>query len=104
MEDVSGRDLTQFRRWYEQAGTPELHIRGEYDATAGAYTLSVRQQTPATPGQPVKQPFHIPLAIGLLGADGRDLPVWLAGESEPPAPGTRLLELTESEHSFTFTV
>ncbi|BCU06929.1 aminopeptidase N [Allochromatium tepidum] len=103
MEDASGRDLTRFRRWYEQAGTPELHIRGEYDATAGTYSLSVRQQTPATPGQPVKQPFHIPLAIGLLGADGHDLPVWPAGESEPPAPGTRLLELTEPEHSFTFT-
>jgi len=103
MEDASGRDLAQFRRWYEQAGTPELHIRGEYDAAAGAYTLSVRQQTPPTPGQPVKPPFHIPLAIGLLGADGRDRPVWLAGESAPPALGTRLLELTEPEHSFTFT-
>jgi aminopeptidase N len=101
MEDAGGRDLTQFRRWYEQAGTPELTIRGEYDAAAGTYTLSVRQETPATPGQPVKHPFHIPLAIGLLGADGQELPVWLAGESEPPTPGTRLLELTEREHGFT---
>ncbi|MGQ9831149.1 MAG: aminopeptidase N [Thermochromatium sp.] len=102
MEDASGRDLTQFRRWYEQAGTPELHIRGEYDAKAGTYLLHVRQQTPPTPGQPVKLPLHIPLAIGLLGADGRDLPVWLADEPAPPTPGTRLLELTEPEHRFTF--
>ena len=102
MEDASGRDLTQFRRWYEQAGTPELTIQGEYDATDGTYTLSVRQETPATPGQPVKHPFHIPLAIGLLGADGQEQPVWLAGESEPPVSGTRLLELTEREHRFTF--
>ncbi|MFE8033999.1 aminopeptidase N, partial [Thiohalocapsa marina] len=103
MEDASGRDLSRFRRWYEQAGTPELHIQAEYDAAAGAYTLSVRQQTPPTPGQPIKPPFHIPLAIGLLGSDGRDLPVRLSGERESPVPGTRLLELTESEHNFTFT-
>ncbi|MTW20125.1 aminopeptidase N [Allochromatium palmeri] len=101
MEDASGRDLTQFRRWYEQAGTPELSIQSKYDATAGTYTLSVRQETAATPGQPVKYPFHIPLTIGLLGAEGQALPVWLAGESAPPAPGTRLLELTERAHEFT---
>ncbi|QGU33018.1 aminopeptidase N [Thermochromatium tepidum] len=103
MEDASGRDLSQFRRWYEQAGTPELFIRGHYDAATWTYTLNVRQETPPTPNQPIKRPLHIPLAIGLLGPDGRESPVWLAGEPEPPAPGTRLLELTEPEQQFVFT-
>ncbi|QIK36863.1 aminopeptidase N [Caldichromatium japonicum] len=102
MEEASGRDLGQFRRWYEQAGTPELSIWGGYDPTAQTYTLHVRQFIPPTPGQLVKHPLHLPLAIGLLGEDGRELPVWLAGEPEPPAAGTRVLEVTESEQHFVF--
>ena len=73
MADASGVDLSQFKRWYEQAGTPVLEVRGEYDAAAKRYTLSVRQSCPATPGQPEKLPFHIPFAVGLVGPDGRDL-------------------------------
>ena len=100
MEDASGRDLTQFRRWYTQAGTPELQVQGEYDAAGRRYTLTIRQQTPPTPGQPEKAPFHIPLAIGLLGPDGRDLALRLAGEETAAAPGTRRLELTAPAASF----
>jgi aminopeptidase N len=100
MENASGRDLGQFRRWYDQAGTPELTVAGDYDATSGAYTLTIRQHTPPTPGQTVKAPFHIPLAIGLLGPDGRDLPLRLAGEPSATAPGTRVLELCEVEERF----
>ena len=66
MEDASGIDLAQFRRWYSQSGTPVLEVRDSYDADAQTYTLHVHQSTPPTPGQPYKQPFQIPLALGLF--------------------------------------
>jgi aminopeptidase N len=99
MEDVSGRDLSQFRRWYRQAGTPELEVAGRFDPAAGCYELTVSQHCPPTPGQPDKQPLHIPFALGLLDAAGRDLPVRLEGEPEQ-APGTRVLELREPRQTF----
>jgi len=101
MHDASGVDLTQFRRWYAQAGTPELRVRGSYDAAAQTYTLDVAQHTAATPSQPHKLPFHIPLAIGLLDAEGRDIPLRLDGEAAPVGT-TRVLELRENEQSFRF--
>ncbi len=102
MEDAAGRDLGQFRHWYEQAGTPELSIRGDYDAGARTYSLSVRQHTPPTPGQSLKAPLHLPLAIGLLGKDGGNLPLRLAGEHSPSECHTRVLELRETEECFRF--
>ena len=101
MEDASGRDLTQFRRWYVQAGTPELRVTGDWDPEAGVYTLTVSQSTPPTPGQPSKGPLHIPLALGLLDGAGRDLPLRLEGE-EAAVSGTRLLELRAPEERFRF--
>jgi len=101
MEDANGIDLGQFRLWYSQAGTPELHVSGDYDPAAQTYTLTVRQSCPPTPGQAHKQPFHIPLAMGLLAADGHDLPLQLAGEAAP-AGTQRVLALREPEHRFTF--
>ena len=68
MADASGADLTQFRRWYEQTGTPVLEVSDAYDAEAQRYTLTVRQSCPATPG--TERPLHIPLSFGLLDADG----------------------------------
>ncbi|MEM9256880.1 MAG: aminopeptidase N [Pseudomonadota bacterium] len=70
MEDASGVDLTQFRTWYSQAGTPVLSVRDEYDEDRGLYTLHVTQSCPPTPGQPDKAPFVIPLAMGLVGDAG----------------------------------
>ncbi|MBK1649118.1 aminopeptidase N [Rhabdochromatium marinum] len=102
MEDASGLDLTQFRRWYQQAGTPVLDCRGHWEPERGVYRLEVRQHTAPTPDQPDKQPLHIPLALGLIGANGQALPVQLAGEHSPPAAGTRLLELREAQHGFEF--
>jgi aminopeptidase N len=102
MEQAGGIDLTQFRRWYAQAGTPVLECADSFDAEAGTYTLEVRQHTPATPGQPDKLPLHIPFALGLLDADGSDLPLQLAGDSAPPAPGTRMLALRKPVERFTF--
>jgi aminopeptidase N len=102
MEDASGIDLTQFRSWYQQAGTPVLECTGDWDAGQGVYRLEVRQHTDPTPGQPEKAPLHMPLALGLIGADGQDLPVQLVGEAAPPAPGTRVLELREARQVFEF--
>ncbi|MFP4602864.1 MAG: aminopeptidase N, partial [Halochromatium sp.] len=103
MESASGVDLTQFKRWYSQAGTPQLDCADQFDAATGTYRLEVRQHTPPTPGQPEKQPLHIPLALGLLDAQGQDLPLRLQGETKAPAPGTRVLELRQPVETFVFT-
>jgi len=73
MEDASGIDLTQFRLWYSQAGTPVLKIKDEYDAKTGNYTLHIEQTCTETPGQPHKKPFHIPVKMGLLDQQGKEL-------------------------------
>jgi aminopeptidase N len=101
MQDASAVDLTQFKRWYAQAGTPVLAVRGRFDADARTYTLHVAQRTPATPGQPDKLPFHVPFAVGLVDADGRDIPLRLADEAAPLGT-TRVLDLRDAEQSFTF--
>ncbi|MBH3340562.1 aminopeptidase N [Pseudomonas mendocina] len=101
MEDASGIDLTQFKRWYTQAGTPRLDVSEAYDAAAQTYSLTFRQSCPATPGQSEKLPFVIPVALGLLDAQGNELPLRLQGESG--AHGTsRVLSVTEAEQTFTF--
>jgi aminopeptidase N len=102
MQDASGIDLEHFKRWYNQAGTPLLSISDQYDAAAGRYTLAISQASAPTPGQPDKLPLHIPLAIGLVGADGRDLALKLEGESAAQGT-TRVLSMTEREVRFTFT-
>jgi aminopeptidase N len=102
MQDASGVDLSRFKLWYRQAGTPEISVADEYDADQRRYTLTVRQHTPPTPGQPDKAPVVIPLAMGLLGADGKELPTRLDGENAATA-GTRLLLVTDAEQRFTFT-
>ncbi len=79
--DASGRDLTQFMRWYSQAGTPEVTTRGHYDAARRTYTLSCTQTVPPTPGQPIKQPMIVPLSLGLVGKDGHDLPLKLSADA-----------------------
>ncbi|MFT4103438.1 MAG: aminopeptidase N [Burkholderiaceae bacterium] len=89
--DANQRDLTVFGRWYSQAGTPQLRIDGHYDAAARRYRLDVRQTCAPSPGQPAKLPFHVPLAVGLIGPDGRDL-----------LPATRVLDLTQAEQQFVF--
>jgi aminopeptidase N len=104
MEDASGVDLGQFRNWYSQAGTPLLTVRDEYDAAAERYTLHVAQSCPPTPGQPEKQAFVIPLAMGLLG-DAGNLPLRLAGAG--PDPDTQdntqvVLIVDQPRQSFVF--
>ena len=95
------RLLPQFKRWYSQAGTPRVQARGMYDADARSYTLTLVQSCAPTPGQSVKEPFVIPVGLGLLGADGQDMPMRLEGETQA-TPGTRTLVLTQASESFTF--
>ena len=102
MEDANGIDLTQFRRWYSQAGTPVIKATPAYDAGQQRLTLTLEQSCPPTPGQASKLPFHIPVEIALLDAAGNALPVTLEGE---PASGAnhRMLALRESSQVFNFT-
>lgn len=101
MEEVSGRDLSKFRLWYSQAGTPELDLCSEYDIPNRRYTLRVSQRTPPTPGQPNKKPVHIPLRLALLDRRGSALPLRLDGELA--SQGTeRVLSVTEAEQQFVF--
>ncbi|MCC2960773.1 aminopeptidase N [Massilia sp. IC2-278] len=99
MADANGRDLSLFERWYSQAGTPVVRAETRYDELAKTYTLTFFQSCPATPGQTSKFPFHIPVAVGLLGADGKDMPLTIDGQD---AGTTAVLELTQSEQSFVF--
>jgi len=110
MQDASGLDLTQFQRWYNQAGTPRLVVRGDYDAAARRFTLSVEQHYPPTAyeqrlaaeGKPVARgPYHLPLVLGLLDAEGRELPLRLAGEAAA-AGSERVLSVTEDRQTYVF--
>ena len=74
-ETVSGRDLDQFMRWYNQAGTPKITVRSAYDAAAKTYRLDIAQSLGPTPGQTVKLPMTMPLKLGLVGPNGGDMPL-----------------------------
>jgi aminopeptidase N len=100
-EDSSGRDLSQFRLWYRQAGTPTVEAEGHYDAAKKTYALKLKQSLHPTPGQPDKKPMHIPVRLGLVGQSGRALPLTLEGENAT-GPEERVLELTKAEQTFTF--
>ena len=100
MADASGTDFTQFMRWYDQAGTPRVAASGRYDAKSRRYVLTLAQSCEESPGQPAKQPYHIPVSIGLIGPDGADLTVRLASESE--ASTHRVLSLTSPRQEFVF--
>jgi aminopeptidase N len=93
LAEASGRDLEQFRRWYEQAGTPEVVFSEHYDADTRRYQLTLQQHNPAASAQQENEPLVIPVATGLL-VDGQPLSV---GDGT-----TRVLELTEREQTFTF--
>ena len=91
-EDATGRDLTQFSRWWSQAGTPVVTVAEDWDAAAGRLSLTLSQATPPTPGQPEKAPLVIPVALGLLGPNGDDL----------LPEGTRLIELAAPSMTVAF--
>jgi len=104
LAEASGRDLTQFKRWYSQAGTPRLEITDHYDENAQEYSLTIKQSCPPTPECQHKLPFHIPIAMGLLGSAG-DLPLVLkdAAPNVETSDNTHMvLELMEAEQTFVF--
>ncbi|MBI1283955.1 MAG: aminopeptidase N [Thiobacillus sp.] len=110
MQDASGVDLAQFRRWYARAGTPRLKAEGTYDAATRRYTLTLTQRLAPTAyekrltesGQTVVDgPLHIPVALGLVLPDGSDAALKLAGETEA-AGTTRVLSLTDTTQTFVF--
>ncbi|GBF99642.1 peptidase M1 family [Raphidocelis subcapitata] len=83
MSDANGGvDLSGIARWYGQAGTPQLTVSTRYDAAKRTFEVKASQRTPPTPGQPEKVPVMIPIKVGLLGPDGRDLPLRLQGSDE----------------------
>lgn len=91
MMDANDFDMTQFKRWYQQSGTPVVRLKDEYDADNKTLHLHFEQWCPDTPGQKDKKPFHIPFAIGLLGSQGDDL------------IDTQVLSLTEAKQTITLT-
>lgn len=102
MEEAGQIDLTQFRRWYTQAGTPVLDIQGQYNAKDKTYTLTVKQSCPPSPGQPSKENFHIPLAIGLLDSKGNDMPLQLEHEKAIGTEYTKILSIKNTVDTFKF--
>lgn len=105
LADASGKNLTQFKRWYSQAGTPRLQVTDTYDEDAQEYSLHIKQSCPATPECQEKLPFHIPIAMGLLGCAG-DLPLYLKDvepDFETEDNTHKVLELTQAEQTFVFT-
>ena len=93
--------LPQFKNWYSQAGTPSVKAHGVYDAAAGSYMLTLAQSCKPTAGQADKQPFVIPINLGLVGPDGRDMPLQLADESLPSS-APRTFVLSQPEETLTF--
>jgi aminopeptidase N len=99
MEEVSGRDLTQFKRWYSQAGTPKVSARGVYDSEAKTYTLTLSQSSLPSPGQEQKEPFHIPIHTALIGEQG-EISCRLEGDNIESTDW--VLELVDPEQTLVF--
>ncbi|MCB1192773.1 MAG: aminopeptidase N [Leptospiraceae bacterium] len=105
MADANRKDLTQFERWYTQSGTPIVEAKGEYDESKHTYTLILKQSNVLKKDEYL--PLHIPIAIGLIGKYGQDIPFLLEGEThalqKEGAKFTRIIEFTKTEQSFCFT-
>lgn len=101
MAEANMRNLTQFKRWYSQAGTPHVRVRTYWDEQTATYSVTLSQFCPPTPGQNKKEPFFIPFDIALFNSKGKPVSLQLQGETN--AKGTsRVLELTDEEHTWVF--
>ncbi|HKS34239.1 MAG TPA: aminopeptidase N [Enterobacteriaceae bacterium] len=97
MEDASNVDLSHFRRWYSQSGTPIVSVRDDYNPATEQYTLTISQRTPATADQPEKLPLHIPFDIELYDNEGKVIPLQKDGH-----PVHSVLNVTQAEQTFVF--
>ncbi len=107
MEDANDLSLEQFRVWYRQAGTPVVDASGEYDDQAQTFTLNVSQSCPATPGQDEKDPYHMPLTVGLLDEEGKDIrfatdELDVSSVEEDGDAYSAVLNLTQPSQAFVF--
>jgi len=106
LEDANQVDFSQFRLWYSQAGTPKIKVTTSYHAEEKRYRISFEQSCPATPGQAEKKPFYIPVAVGLLDAQGRDMALQVqagaAVENAEQSSTTKVLHLSQARQSFDF--
>ncbi|MDK1025517.1 MAG: aminopeptidase N [Gammaproteobacteria bacterium] len=107
MEDANAVDLSQFKNWYSQAGTPELKVDSTYNQSEATYTLSVRQSCEPSPGQQSKQPYQIPFSVGLLDASGGDMAVEIDAEEvssidRGDSHCTFVLNVTRPKQDFVF--
>lgn len=102
ISEPNGYDFTQFKLWYSQAGTPEVFVTEKYDASSQQYTLHLKQTCALTEKQPVKQPFHIPLLVGLLDSKGQDMPLQ-SNELKFNSDNQPVLHLKNAEQTFVFT-
>ncbi|GKU95244.1 hypothetical protein SLEP1_g8625 [Rubroshorea leprosula] len=110
MRDANNADFANFLIWYSQAGTPVVKVTSSYNAEAHTYSLKFSQEVPPTPGQPVKEPMFIPVAVGLLDSSGKDMPlssVYHDGKlqsveiSNHPVY-TTVVQVTKKEEEFVF--
>jgi len=100
MEDANQVDFSQFRRWYSQAGTPEVTATQQYNEENNTLELKLTQSTPGTPGQAKKQPLHIPIKIGFLDSTGTAMPIQISGDKNSDLE--TILELKQQEQTFIF--
>lgn len=101
MADANDADLEKFGRWYGQSGTPRLTVQGFYDAAEKTFMLQFRQQIPSASGQMEKGPLVIPVVVGLLSPDGREMPLQLTGENSV-SNTSRILLVEEEQQNFVF--
>jgi len=101
MEDASQIDLQQFRRWYKQAGTPEISVSESFDAQSKKYILELSQKTSSTPGQDKKLPFHIPVKVSLMDKAAKPIALQMAGESHTTGESS-VLNFVEQTQRFEF--
>src|SRR5690606_33148917 len=103
MADANGFDFSQFKRWYAQSGTPIVKVEESFDAAKGEYKIMLRQSCPATPGQDTKEPYHFPLALGLLDQSGKELALKLTHSTHPQKQLNRgIIEMREANEEFVF--
>ena len=101
MEEATNSDLSQFRLWYQQAGTPTLYLASKYYEEKQEWHLAISQVCPSTPGQEKKHPMQIPLALGLLDASGNEMPLKLSGVKKANT-GAMVLDIRKEEELFVF--